>query len=141
MEHREVTELVDKALGGYAKATSELIASELGGLRKEMQHQSASTRDLADEFKAMNGRLRDVCEWKAGHVVEAAEIANKLIDIAALKEDVQELKENDIKDLRDNMVGSQAIKKAVYTSVSIVGGVLGIVWVFIRIIEPLISKL
>jgi hypothetical protein len=87
MEYKETLELVekvvDKALGSYAKATSELIASELGSLRKELSYVNDNTRSLADQFKLMNGKLRDVYEWKATHVEETKSLKEKLIDIAA----------------------------------------------------------
>jgi hypothetical protein len=87
MDYKETLDLVDKAvdkaLGSYAKATSELIASELGSLRKELSYVNDNTRSLADQFKLMNGKLRDVCEWKATHVEETKSLKEKLIDIAA----------------------------------------------------------
>lgn len=87
MEYKETLELVekvvDKALGSYAKATSELIASELGSLRKELSYVNDNTRSLADQFKLMNGKLRDVYEWKATHVEETKSLKEKLRDIAA----------------------------------------------------------
>lgn len=85
MEYKETVELVekvvDKALGSYAKATSELIASELGGLRKEISYANINQRDLVEQFKNMNGSLRDVCQWKATHIEETKSIKDKISDI------------------------------------------------------------
>jgi hypothetical protein len=83
MDYKDVEAIVDHALAGYAKATSQLISSELNSIRKEISYIAGSTRDLADQFKLMNGKLRDVCEWKAMHVEETKSLKEKLANIAA----------------------------------------------------------
>jgi hypothetical protein len=85
MEHKEVYEIVDRALAGYARSTSELIASEMSGIKKEIGHLAGSTRDLATEFKAMNGKLRAVSEWRAKHEAESCGMAEKVNTLVAGK--------------------------------------------------------
>jgi hypothetical protein len=58
MNEIEIFNLIDKALSRYAESTSTLIAAELDNVRHEI-------RGVKDEFKQMNGKLREVCEWKA----------------------------------------------------------------------------
>ena len=87
MDYKETSELVekvvDKAVESYTRAMSELIASEMGGLKKELSYVNDNTRTLADQFTKMNGKLRDVCEWKAQHVEETNSFKEKLSNITA----------------------------------------------------------
>jgi hypothetical protein len=85
MEHKEVYEIVDRALAGYARSTSELIASEMSGIKKEIGHLADSTRDLAAEFKSMNGKLRSVTEWRAKHEAESCGLSEKVNELIAGK--------------------------------------------------------
>jgi hypothetical protein len=65
MTDKEVFDIIDKALGRYAESTATLIATELDSVRHEV-------KGVKEEFRAMNGRLREVCEWKARHEGELA---------------------------------------------------------------------
>ena len=87
MDYKETSELVekvvDKAVCSYTKAMSELIASEMGGLRKELSYLNNNQQDLVVQFKSMNGSLRDVVSWKAAHLVETDSFKEKLSNITA----------------------------------------------------------
>ena len=85
MEHKEVYEIVDRALAGYAGATSELIASQMDGIRKEISYLAKSTSDVAAEFKDMNGKLRSVTEWRAKHEAESCGLSEKINSLIAGK--------------------------------------------------------
>lgn len=58
MTNAEVHKLVNKSIESYANSTNTVFLSEINEVRKEV-------KEIKDEFKAQNGRLRDVCEWKA----------------------------------------------------------------------------
>ena len=85
MDYKATSELVekvvDKALGSYTKAMSELIAAEMGGLKKELSYLNNNQQDLVVQFKAMNGSLRDVVLWKTKHIEETKSIKEKLSGI------------------------------------------------------------
>ena len=58
MTNKEVHELVNKAIENYARSTNTLFSTEIKNVRDDVQ-------GLTREFKEMNGRVREVCEWKA----------------------------------------------------------------------------
>lgn len=60
MTDKEIFDIVDMAIGRYANTTNTFIATELDSVRHEI-------KGVKDEFHSMNGRLRDVCQWKDQH--------------------------------------------------------------------------
>jgi len=58
MTDKEIFDIVDKAIQRYADSTNTFLSAELDSVRHEV-------KGVKEEFIAMNGRLREVCEWKA----------------------------------------------------------------------------
>jgi hypothetical protein len=57
----------------------------MSGIKKEIGHLADSTRDLAAEFKSMNGKLRSVTEWRAKHEAESCGLSEKVSELIAGK--------------------------------------------------------
>jgi hypothetical protein len=60
MTDGELLKHVSDTLESHSKMIMTFMSGEVDGVRKEV-------KEVKDEFRAMNGRLRDVCEWKAAH--------------------------------------------------------------------------
>jgi len=72
MTNKEVHELVEKAIENYSRSTNTLFSLEIKNVRDDV-------RDLVKEFKEMNGRVREVYEWKS-HVEGKAEGAKEITE-------------------------------------------------------------
>lgn len=58
MTDKEIFDITDKAIARYSESIATLISLELDAVRHEV-------KGLKEEFGKMNGRLHNVCEWKA----------------------------------------------------------------------------
>lgn len=45
---------------GYFKTLSDVLLTEISGLKEDL-------KEIKEEVKRINGQVREVCEWKAGH--------------------------------------------------------------------------
>ena len=92
------------------------------------------------QFKNVNGNLEDIkthLKTLNGKVAEHDRAIN-----VNLPHSIKDCAQSDtIQEIRDNMVSSKAIKRAIVLTISLTGGVLGAIWVIVRLVEPLISKL
>lgn len=64
---------IDERIEKYTKSLSDVMLIEL-------QEIKGSIKELREEFKKMNGTLREVCEWRAAHQKEHDTKKNNFAD-------------------------------------------------------------
>lgn len=64
---------IDERIEKYTKSLSDVMLIEL-------QEIKGSIKELKDEFKKLNGTLREVCEWRAAHQKEHDTKKNNFAD-------------------------------------------------------------
>ena len=64
---------IDERIEKYTKSLSDVMLVELQDIK-------GSIKELREEFKKMNGTLREVCEWRAAHQKEHDTKKNNFAD-------------------------------------------------------------
>lgn len=78
MDYKETSELIDKIIERYSKASNELISTEFERVNDKIGK-------LTEQVTRQNGSVRELKEWRAAHCEETKSLREKLNDIAAAR--------------------------------------------------------